>query len=370
MERKPQEILNKLRAEHIPVYSFSRIETFHQCLYQRYRTYILHDNENMLPSIYGNLGGKIHDALEKLQNGEVDESYLLTALEEEIADMDMIALKFPKVGNNEDIVRNNWVANMSDFCRTYKKPSGVFKTEEFFLYETPNHHYLQGYIDLIKFNKDGSVDIYDYKSSSMYTGADIQAHARQLILYALALEQQGYKVRKVGWIFLKYVTVKYIGKKTSKSKSETEIEKVIERRKVFNELRPAIEEKLRNHGCDELDIEYLLDYKTVSESESCIPNSIRDEFKITPHIKYYPLTGETRQEAIEYFEKSIADWERLSGEAIDYPPREFTKMRKNGNLVDDSFFCSALCSYRKVCPYLKEYITRRDKEKEEEYDLF
>lgn len=369
MERKPQEILQRLHEEHIPVYSFSKIETFHQCLYQRYRTYILHDTENMLPSIYGNLGGKIHDALEKLQNGEVDEKYLIKALDAEIADMDMIALKFPKIGDNENLVRDNWVANMTDFCYKYRKPKGNFKTEEFFLYETPNHYYLQGYIDLIKFNKDGTVDIYDYKSSSMYTGADIQTHARQLILYALALEQQGFTVRKIRWIFLKYVTVKYTGKKTAKSKSETEIEKVIERRKLLKDLRPVVEDKLRKHGFDDFDIDYIFNYTNIIEN-NCIPEEIVDEFTITPHVKYYPLTDETRQEAIDYFENSIKNWEALSKEEQDYPPRPFTRILKNGKETDDSFFCTALCAYRKCCPYLKEYIEQRDIEKSEEDDLF
>lgn len=366
-QREPQDILKQLREQSIPIYSFSRLEAFHQCLYQSYRTYILNDYDNAAPSVYGILGGKIHDALERLQNNEVTEEYLWTALNEEIEDMDMLALNFPKVGDNETLVRDNWVANMEHFCKTYKKPKGKFKTEQFFLYETPHHHFLQGYIDLTKFNKNGTIDIYDYKSSSMYSADDIQAHARQLIIYALAMEQQGYEVSQIAWIFLKYVTVKYEGYKTIKSKNKTPIEKMIERRKLVKDLKPAIEQKLTEAGYDEFEIEFMMDE---AEKTNTIPAEVADQFKVMPYVKYYPLTDETRTECIKYIESTIEMWESLDKKEESYEPRSFTKLLKSGKEVDDTFFCTALCSYRKVCPHIKNYLIDKALENISDEELF
>ena len=60
-----------------------------------------------------------------------------------------------------------------------------------------------------------------------------------------------------------------------------------------------------------------------------------------------------------------------STDVTNYPPRKFTRTQKNGKVVDDTFFCSALCGHFKNCPYIHEYLERRDAENHnEEDDLF
>lgn len=202
-ERIINEKLKELYDNDIPVYSISRLDTINNCMYEAYKTYIKH--EKGLQNVYALLGGKIHDVLEAIVNNNATKDDLLPAMNAELEDLEMMNLEFPKDRNGGDSIKEGWVTNITHFCNTYEAPAGKFDTEQFFLYKTPKGRFLQGYIDLLQKNEDGTISIFDYKTSSMYKGEDIKAHGRQLITYALAKEQEGYKVDKVAWIFLKYV---------------------------------------------------------------------------------------------------------------------------------------------------------------------
>lgn len=62
-----------------------------------------------------------------------------------------------------------------------------------------------GIVDLITKNDDGSVDVFDYKYSNNY---EKYSESPQLHLYKYFLEQIGFKVRKLGFIFIPKVTIK------------------------------------------------------------------------------------------------------------------------------------------------------------------
>ena len=47
-----------------------------------------------------------------------------------------------------------------------------------------------------KLYQNNSVDIYDYKSSSIYDKKKTIEHSKQLLIYAYAMEQEGYKCKK------------------------------------------------------------------------------------------------------------------------------------------------------------------------------
>lgn len=354
--------LQELFDKGIPVYSFSKLECMHGCLYEAYRTYVLHDKVNQLQNVYSILGGSTHDVLEAITNGEATESDLLPTIEKDLSELDMLDIAFPS-----DSIRDGWVTDMTHFCKTYKAPKGKFTTEEFFLYKSPNGNYLQGYIDLIKHNADGTVSIYDYKTSSMYKGEDIKKHGRQLIVYALGLEQKGFKVKNVAWIMLKYCEVKYVGKKTFRSKEETELSKVIERKNIVKELNDVIISKLEKKGYDEVDIECMM--MNARETNE-IPNEVADEFRMIPYVMSYELNDETRQDTMDYIDSTVKMWENLGELEINYPSREFTKTQKNGKVVEDTFYCNMLCGYRKVCPHLKKFLDTKENNNTEDDDLF
>ena len=233
--------MQKLFDEGKHVYSFSKLNTIDNCLYEAYLTYIKH--KKGIPNVYGCMGTEIHDTLEMIVHGECTESGLIKAMNKELSDMEMLGIEFPKDRNGGDSIKDGWVANMGHFCRHFVKPKGNFVTEKFLLLKIDDDHYLQGYCDLIKIvdEENKIVSVYDWKTSSQFNTADLIHHGRQLVIYQMALEQLGYKVKECAWIMLKYCTIKYMGKKTSRSKNDTLIEKVCERRKIVETLQSDIE---------------------------------------------------------------------------------------------------------------------------------
>lgn len=365
-ERTQDKRLEELRASGKTIYSISRLDTINRCLYEAYKTYILGERgEN---NVYAMLGGKVHDVLENIVNGKATEADLQPAVDEELEDIDLLGLSFPKDRNGEDTIRQGWINNMKHFCATYKSPqnNGDLHTEELFIYETPKGNILQGYIDLFKENKDGSISIYDYKTSSLYKGEDLKEHGRQLVLYALGKEQEGFKVKSVSWIFLKYVNITFFGKKTKKSKDKTELTKIVERRKIAQEMSDYIEDDLYEIGMDDIDADILLTVFKKTNSFDVLPDEIKSRYKITPCVYEYELTDEIKEECIQYIDDTIERWEELA----EYPPRKFTKIQKNGKEVQDWFFCSNLCSHFKNCSYIHEYLDMLDKDKEDDDDMF
>ena len=360
MERISESKVEQLRASGKEVYSFSRLECMNNCLYEAYRTYILDDRDNQVANIYSKLGGRTHDVLEGIMNGVNTEADLLPAIHQELEDMDMLGIEFPKDRDGSDSIREGWITDMEHVAKTYKAPKGNFETETFFLYETPKHNYMQGYIDLTRIRKDGSIDIYDYKTSSMYRGEDIKKHGRQLVLYALGKKQQGYTVRNIGWIFLKYCEVTYMGKKTARSKAETEITKTIERKNLVKELVPVIEGKMQKYGANDIEIEIIVDEAL---KRNVIPEILQCEFVVKPCLIRYELTDNIEQECNEYIDKTIEMWENLNHEdESQFPPKSFTKKTKSGKEVLDCFYDTSLCGYSKTCPHLKTFLDTWQKE--------
>lgn len=368
MVRDNDKRLEELKTQGIEPYSISRLDCINNCLYEAYLTY--RQGKRGKPNIYSALGGRIHDVLEQIVNGEATEDDLLPAMNLELEDMDILDISFPKDRNGGDSIRNGWIADMTHFCKTYKSPKRDFSTEKLFVYETPSHHYLIGYIDLEENVSDGVINIFDYKTSSLYKGEDIKKHGRQLITYLLGEEQAGLHVEKVAWNFLKYCEVHFTGKKTARSKEETELIKVIERKQLGAELAPYVEKKLADAGYDEVDAEsYMLAFQK-SGLLSDLPTEVASQFKIEPYICYYDFTDEIKQECIDYIENTIAKWESLADKDVSaYPPRPFTKIQKNGKEVGDYFYCTQLCGHFKECPHIQDYLKTLDTTTDEE-DMF
>ena len=163
-------------------------------------------------------------------------------LKSELEDLEMLDLNFPKDRQGGDSIRDSWVADMSHFCSNFTPPKGKFETEQFVLYKVNDDRYVQGFIDLIRKNADGTISIYDWKTSSQFSNADLQHHGRQLVFYALAKQQEGFQVKEVAWIMLKYCEITFLGKARKTSKEKTTLTKVVNRGKIVKELKSYIEQ--------------------------------------------------------------------------------------------------------------------------------
>jgi len=343
-KRELDERLKKLFDEKKKVYSISKLNCIDQCLYQAYCTYILKDRG--LNNCYGVMGSKIHDVLESIINNEATENELTPALEAELNDLDMLGIEFPN-----EIIKASWVNDMTHLCNNFIKPKGKFTTEELVIYKINDDRYVQGYLDLIQHNKDGSISIWDWKTSSQFSKEDLIHHGRQLVFYALAKEQDGEKVKNVGWIMLKYCQIEFMGKARNNSKNETLITKICNRGKIVKELKSYLENDLYKLGYDEVDIEIMINEALNTNSLNSLPQEIQSKYIIKPYVRQYEITDEIKQETLNYINTTADLFESKSKDKNEWT---FRKM-KNDKGKEDTFFCNVLCSHRKTCPEIKKY---------------
>lgn len=369
-EREQDNRLEELEAQGIPLYSISRIDSINHCLYGAYRTYDL--GERGYGNVYSCAGTVTHDTLEAITKGEKTEADLLPAIQDELENLDMLGIEFPKGKDGSETIKQGWVDNMTHFATTYKAPKGTFKTEQLFIYKTKGGNHLIGYIDLQRINKDGSIDIYDYKTSSMYKGEDLKSHGRQLLVYAAGKMQEGYMVNSVSWIMLKYADITFMGYKTAKSKEKTEIKRTIERRKIGSEMAKYVEMDMIQAGYDEIDIDVAITELKQTNMFTSLPDEIAANYKMTPCVMRYELTYELLNECDEYIDNTIKMWEGLNHTSDeDFKPRKFTKLQKNGKEVGDYFFCTSLCEHFKNCVYIHDYLdSLQSDNNDDEEDLF
>lgn len=335
------------------LYSISKCNTINNCTYEAFLQYVL--NQQSDESIYGVMGTAVHDKLEQIINGKASESELITALSQDLDDAERLGLQFPKDKNGNDAIRDKWLADMMDFCNTFKKPEGNFSTEELFIYHLGDNNYINGYIDLIKTNDDGSIDIYDWKTSSNFSAADLKHHGRQLAIYKIAKEAQGYKVNRTAWIMLKYLSV--YDKETGKSY-------VVSRSSVAKDLQKPLISILKKQGITEEDA--AIKASTYKDLES-INKDFDNRFEPSMYIRDYDVTEDVEAECLKYIQDKIKVWHWLEkNEWKDITPRSFVKVSRSGTVTDDTFYCNALCGFRKKCKYIESY----NLNKQNEDDLF
>ena len=265
-------------------YSYSKLSTFEQCQRQYYYTYIAkHESSD---NIYTLCGTALHNAVESMQLGEIDNEEAEKRFLDELELAECFGYEFMT-----EKIKHNYVESLKHYLRHYKPVEGNVKVEieKEFIADFQGH-LVKGFIDLLVIHPDNSVDIYDYKSSSIYDKKKTVEHSKQLLIYAYAMEQEGYKVNSVQWLFAKYANVKT-------------------KRSTKNILR-----------CD-LDDEQ--DFEECSVS--------------------YPVTEETLKECEDWVVNIVEQIESKSEDEEDWLTN-----------CNSGFFCNTLCGHCKCCSKAKE----------------
>ena len=270
-------------------YSFSKLSTFHECKMQYYLQYIakIPQKEN----IYSNLGSCIHNILENRQETrEYDIEKDIEAFIDEVETAEMFGIEFPNEKIKEDYIKCiiHCLKTLKPFCEKVE-----IEKELNFEIDGVN---IVGYVDCIKFLDDNKIDIYDYKTSSIYSKKQLEEKAMQLILYAIGLEKEGYEINSISWIFLKYVTVQGARKEKNIKRSELE-----------------------------------------------------DGQKFKPCIYKWEYNENEKQRAIEWV-KSTIDGINYCKEFNDWESKNITKY--------NSFGCSNICGVCGKCEALKDYLKK------------
>jgi len=314
--------LDKLRNKGIPIWSISRLNTLNGCEYEYYLNYILKlvgkDN------IYGVMGGIVHDCLDDIHNDKKTELDMMAEYFTGLNKCKLFGMEFP-----ETYIEKSWTTDMNHFVHNFKKLDGQHLTEHGFIFNLEGD-ILTGYIDEINI-KDDILTIIDWKSSSEFKDEKLQSAGRQLILYALAYEDEfKVKVDKVCWYMLKYLWVKYDGKS-----------KMVARRNLVKDIKGLINTQLKKIGYSEEDRNLLIQQAIFNNNLSNMPKAVQDRFKYEDCILYYDITEERVQELKGYIKSSIENIQSKNKEE-DWIPKENPK---------DDFYCKGLCGHKYHCKY-------------------
>ena len=346
-----QEKIKQLKSQGIPIYSISKLNTMDECLWSYWLTYMEH-----LPSkenIYTFAGTKIHSCLERIQNGEKID--FRKEFQEMLEDAQILGIDFP----NENI-KTKWVKNIECFIEGYNRPDyKKFETEKLFLIKI-HDYYIQGIIDLLIYNDDGTVSIIDYKTSSKFSNSELKSKGRQLVLYGMAMEQLGYKVKSIAWNMLKYCKISY-PLKNGKIR-----ETIAERGYVLEKLKNDIIKEMKNFPeYDDFTAEGMIAQACEDNSFDELPLKIKEKYRIEDYIAEYDFSEENKKDLEDFVKAKVGDIEQFSGEKEWWEPKELTPY--------NTFFCENLCSFSNDCEYYQEFkeileISKQDEDNEEELE--
>lgn len=306
------------------IWSISRLNNFNTCPRQYYLTYI--EKRKQKDGIYGLLGTACHSDLENLYEGRTDKLEP-TEFNTGWLKAELFGINFP-VSRGD--IKGNYKKDIDTFYRVYEKMEGRFISELGFVLKISELDYLIGYIDLLKLNEDGTVNIYDFKTSAMFKDKKLTEAGRQLCIYQMALEQL-YKLSVVdnGWIMLKYVDIE-IG--NNKPKIAVQCKDMIS--KSESQLRAL----LKKNKVDESMVDLYITKCNYDNSFECLPENIKEQIKIKTHYKPYEITDDVKEETIDYINKTIQA-------IVNMNEKDFYAWEKNEN----KFFCDNLCGFGGNC---------------------
>lgn len=332
-----KEKVKELRDKKIPLYSISRLNAFDTCQYSYYKTYVQEPKDRGRPNIYSMMGNKLHDALESIYNGEKDESCLKLVIEDGLMEADILGFDFP----NQKIA-DSWIADIKHFAETYKKMDIELKTEEEILFEVEQGLWIYGFSDATFYDGEYA-DVFDWKTSSEFKGEKLHHAGRQLVVYALAKQSEGYIPRKVAWMMLKYMYVDFVQKNKKVKRT------LCNRGKWVAKMEKPIKNQFPD-SYDNFEIDMMVDKAISENSISGLPQVVQDAFTMHDCIIEYELTEEAIAETKQYIVDTVnAINAKNANDESDWSPVIIDK--------STSFYCGQLCNHSHKCPYYKKYLS-------------
>lgn len=349
--------LQELFDKKIPVYSFSKLNSWNDCKYNWYKSYVL--KERGKDNIYTKIGNVIHDSVENIykNKGTLEEAKI--KFNNTIKECKNKGIDFP---NNPPSTKINYIKNINHFFDNYNILDIPMKTEYFVLYKIPrinnpsndeDYIWIQMYIDSImpQLNGDGEIEsmiINDWKTSSKFDKDKLKNAGRQLILYKLGLEQQLHiNVSKVGWTMLKYVNCCYMTK--GSKKNPPKVKKSMQQRKdAVKYFKKKAVNYLINNNVDTIEAELLVANAINKNDMNLLPKDFLKTHWIEDCWLEYKINKNILNECIMWIKNTVKDIEiaMKKNDLNNYPPKEINDK--------SSYFCFNLCG-RPNCIYLTKY---------------
>ena len=341
------------------LWSWSRFNCYNNSKYEYFLKYILKKPEDRQDCIYTVTGGLSHEIMEslylnKIKYEEMDENFENAWLTADIAE-----LKFDR----NDTEKNKKIsAKYYDCLKHFFNNHNVIPYKlaiEKFVTARIGKYVFQGYIDACFRDNDNCINILDWKTSSIYKGEKALNESGQLVVYAIALYQKGipFERIKIGWNFLKYVSVK-----CQQANGKSTIRE-IERNEIGSKLQSNAKMWLKKLGYEDKLLEYL-DLLQQTNDIKCLPNDVQEKYTVTDCYVYVDLTPELVQKwtnKIIDTLKEIEEKENLYKETKD----EHIFWETEEEVQKQSYYFSTLCSYSPTLhkPY-KLYLDKLEKQKD------
>lgn len=225
-QRKSRAELEALKEKYnvMTLFSWSRYSTWCRDKYEYYLKYVVHAKGDRRNSIYGPVGGFVHDMLEdyyldNLAQNEMAEKYI-----NESKRLSLMGFRFDRSNKEKnETIKIKYDACNQHFLDNFTKIECENMTLERFLIIKIKSFIFQGYSDFegeeIRDDKKKMI-ITDFKTSSMYKGEKIIKERGQLLLYALGKIQEGWDIDDViiRWLFTKYVNVEVPTKNATRTR--------------------------------------------------------------------------------------------------------------------------------------------------------
>lgn len=283
------------------LWSWSMINTYLTSPYEYYLKYILHKPEDRQDCSYATLGSICHSIIEDFYNKKILANEMCSLFDDGwTTAIDIAELKFDR--NNEsknESISKKYYEDLHHFFKNHTAINQNLLLERFVATKIGDN-VLQGYIDAVYKDSDGVYTIIDWKTSTKYSGNDVENKAGQLVVYAISLLQSGVPIDKIRicWNFLKYVSVSYQLKNGDKKS------KHVERYKTGESIQSNAKTWLKEYGyADQTDeiLKQLIDTNDIT----VLPEEIQTKFTVSDCYVYVPLN-----------EDLVRNWENKISQAI------------------------------------------------------
>lgn len=332
-----QELCKKYNTDRM--WSWSRFNCYRNSPYEYYLSYVKREKEDREDSIYGASGGFAHDILEKFYKKEITYEQLSEEFEDAWTTLVIADLKFDRTDEvkNKNI-EEKYVYDLRHFFKAHTPIKHKMELERFIIIKVGKYVF-QGYIDAVYRNDDGNFNIIDWKTSSLYRGKKTIQESGQLVLYAEGLHQLGIPLEKIkiGWNFLKYVsvTIQQANGKTNKRQ--------IERCKIGSSLKANAKMWLKKTGYEDK-IDYYINLLEQTNDIKSLPEEVQEKYEVNDCYVYVDLTqamiDDLKQEIIETLDeimKKENQYKATNDDSIFFDSEESVKTQ--------SYYFANLCGY-------------------------
>ena len=321
-------------------WSFSRVNSFHNCPKEYQKHYLEHlklDSGN----VYTEFGTFSHNTIQSLVRGEIKYDEMYPKWQDEVGnwEVDPNSYQF-----DNDKIKTGYIANLNHYFKHTQVPAGSqFETEKPVLATIGdnNKYVFVGYVDTQYVDEDGNLVLIDYKTSSRssFSKAKLPEKSLQLMLYAIGKHQHSHlPYSKIRCMFdmMKYVTVHY---QQENGKWNTSVQ---ERSRWVAKMEKKLATKLKKQGYAQDKADESIQVAIMANNLDNLPEEVQDQFLLENYVIELDITEEACQKVAKTIEQKcdeIMEFEALSKEDQD------TWIEVNHPYNPNDYYDKKLCSW-------------------------